>query len=96
MDINKIMEVVSQRYDDGLIAQCWDEKKKCPVSAKKAREAGDGLAYFIVIEISETYDPVASDAEQIAEAIRVMNSASYQLSEVIDGLEQFQDRLPSA
>ncbi len=51
---------------------------------------GDTLALFIVRELAETFDPKASDDEQIAEAVRVMTAAKNNLENVISALEERQ------
>jgi hypothetical protein len=48
---------------------------------------GDTLALFIVRELSETFDPDASDDEQIAEAIRVLSQAKDDLENMVSALE---------
>jgi hypothetical protein len=47
---------------------------------------GDTLALFIVRELAETFDPDASDDEQIAETVRVMTAARDNLENVISAL----------
>jgi len=87
MTIQKIIDIANDAYSDGLIAQHWDEKKQRPIGDRKAKDAGDGLARFIVQELFETYNSTASDEVQLDEAIRVMESASRQINDVITSLE---------
>lgn len=48
---------------------------------------GDTLALFVVRELAETFDPEASDEQQVAEAIRVMEMASANLDNIITALQ---------
>jgi hypothetical protein len=47
---------------------------------------GDTLPLFIVCELAETFDEDAADADQLAEAARVMESARNNLTNVIAAL----------
>lgn len=49
---------------------------------------GDTLALFVVRELSETFDPDASDEEQLSEAIRVMAAARNNLDNIVSALEE--------
>ncbi len=51
---------------------------------------GDSLAVFVIRELAETFDPDASDGEQIAEAVRVMSAARDNLENVVTALEKRQ------
>lgn len=44
--------------------------------------SGDTLALFIVRELSDTFDPDASDTDQLVEAFRVIRRASKDLHRV--------------
>jgi hypothetical protein len=46
----------------------------------------DTLAQFIVRELRDTYDPDASDLDQLAEAVRVLDAAKRDIDGVIDML----------
>ena len=46
-------------------------------------DGGDGLAQFICIELSDTYDPEASDLAQRVEATRVMMIAQMELLNIV-------------
>ena len=48
--------------------------------------SGDGLEWFMAIEIAETYDIGASDEEQLAVARRVLEAAIRDLQGAIDSL----------
>ena len=47
---------------------------------------GDTLAQFIAQEIHDTYDVNASDAQQIASAVKAMQTAADDLQKVADAL----------
>ncbi len=47
---------------------------------------GDTLALFIVRDLAETFDPDASDEQQLAEAIRAMEMARTNLENVVSAL----------
>lgn len=49
---------------------------------------GDTLGLFIVRDLKDTYDSQATDKEQVAEALRAMNSASNALDDVIRELAE--------
>lgn len=82
MKLNELIEIVSAAYPDGLIAvEYWDFKRECP---RRNPKGGDTLALFIALEIKDTYDPDASDEQQIAEVSRVIARAQGDLA-AVDG-----------
>ena len=87
MTLNEIMAVASRAYDaDGVILACWDSGNQR--ARKKPRYGfGDTLALFICREIAETYDPHASSADQLAEAVRVARRAAEELGRVAAALD---------
>ena len=93
MELRKIVEAVDAAYDrhDGMLARVFDEYEEHlgsqPGVARFQSMAGDTLAEFVVIELHETHDPGATDAEQIVEASRVMGAAADQLRRVAEALE---------
>lgn len=78
MKLVDLLNRANEGYDDGYLAEYFDEK-----TGAKKKGSGDGLAKFIVDEITETYD----SARPIEEAVRVLESARRQLDEVIRALE---------
>lgn len=48
---------------------------------------GDTLALFIVRELAETFDPEATDQQQIVEAIRVIERAKSNLDSIVMALQ---------
>ena len=79
MELSKIIETASAAYEPA--------EPNILVQAANGEDVGDTLAKFIVIELRETYDLTATDAEQVAEAVRVMERAARQLSDVVGALE---------
>ncbi len=56
--------------------------------ALRKKGSGDTLAQFLVIEVSETFDPDETDEEQIDEACRVISTARRELDELLKFLEK--------
>jgi len=84
MTLNELINRASAAYSDGLIAtEYWDFKRGRP---RRNPKGGDTLALFIANEIADTYDPDASDAEQINTVSRVLFTASTDLEAVITAL----------
>lgn len=68
-DFKKIIESVSRRYPDDLVAGIVEQ----------GRELGDGLALFLVNELHDVFDPNASLEQNVAEARRVLVKAAGEL-----------------
>ena len=83
MKLAELIAAANKAYPDGLIEQSFN-----PDTGKAKDGAGDTLALFIVRELSETFDPEASDEDQIKEAVRVLNTAINELSGVRDTFER--------
>lgn len=73
MTLLTLVRIADKVYPEGLILQ-----------AAGAGKVGDGLAEFIVNELEDTYDPDASDKDQINEAVRVMTNARDELNIVLN------------
>ena len=88
MRLDTIIKIASAAYDvDDLVWQYYKYPRQ---------DHGDGLAKFIAREIEETYDREAPSEVQLAEAIRVMDSASRQILSVIDALDnRLIDEMPA-
>jgi len=82
MKLVDILNIANEGYPDGFLAVYYH-----PSTGKSKRGSGDTLAQFIVREIQDTYDPDASDMQQLAEARRVMSNARREVESVIDKLE---------
>ena len=71
MTLVQLLNKANEGYDDHFLSEYFH-----PKTGKFNRKAeGDGLARFIVIEISETFDAESTDLQQVDEAIRVMEQA---------------------
>ena len=68
-----IIKIASDAYPDGLVEQYY----KHPSGSH-----GDTLAKFIAIELRDTFDPSASEADQLVEAARVLDCAAHELAHV--------------
>ncbi len=77
MTLEKLIEMANEAYGDDLVRAYHDQPDE---------NHGDTLAKFIVLELHDTFDPDATDAEQLAEAVRVMESGSRQLAHVAEHL----------
>ena len=87
ISINELIRIADKAYNhDGIIAECWDFTKERPIPHPQSLLTGDGLSYFIVCELFETYNQTDSREAQIDEAVRVLSSASEQLNRVIDAI----------
>ena len=78
MTMGKLIKIVDKVYPDGLVGLYY----KHPTE-----DHGDLLAKFIARELSETYDPRASELDQLVEANRVMNRAAMELDAVCAALD---------
>ena len=76
MTLDEIIQMADEAYPDGLVAR-----------AHKGEDVGDTLALFIVRELTDIYDPDASDAEQAAAASGALGTAIDELQAVCSALE---------
>lgn len=82
MTLNELINIASAVYPDGLIAaEYWDFKRECP---RRNPNGGDTLALFIAMELKDTYDPGATDAEQLETVFRAIARAQADLVAVGD------------
>jgi hypothetical protein len=88
MKVDKLIKIADKAYPDGCIAACWDRKAHRPKTLEECGGAGcyDGLARFVAVEISETYDDDCSDDEQLEQAARAIQNAADELQRVADAL----------
>ena len=77
MTFDRLIEIASAAYSDGLIELYHKEPDG---------DHGDTLAKFIVLELGDIYSPEVTDETNLAEAVRVMDSAIRQLEAVRDTL----------
>ena len=83
-----LMKLANEAYDDGFILELYYDEKCGKFVDNK--HGGDGLARFIAMELSTTFDPKARTRDQIAETLRVMMRARSNLDDVICALEAHQ------
>ena len=87
MELNRIITRAASAYPECWVMQYWDMKKECAVSN---RDGGDTLAEFIAHEIEATYDPDASESEQINTAARKIQEAANDLQVVATAIDNLQ------
>lgn len=83
MKLIEVLNAANMYYPDGYLCEYYDKDGKF-----KKDGSGDALAEFIVIEIIETFNEMASDSDQIDEAIRVLENGRTDLNDAIKGLEE--------
>lgn len=83
MTLNQLVCRAASVYPDGYVLEYWDMQRQAP---KANPVGGDTLAQFIAQEIADTYDAEASDGEQIAAAVKAMQSAADDLQAVAHAL----------
>ena len=84
----ELLNSANEGYPDGYLSEFYKQESGELVSPEAMRELADGLASFIVIEITDTYHDGESDEHQMNEALRVMQAAEGQLQQVIQALYQ--------
>jgi len=87
LTIKDILDVASEGYPDEFTRAYYDE------DGEFVDDFGDTLARFVVLEISETYEEDAADAEKLSVAIGVIEKAIEDLEGVAKALR---DRLDGA
>lgn len=80
MTREELIGIASEGYPDGLVAQYWNKEKQC---VDLRANHGDGLARFVAVELSETYDAEVDDDAQLGEAVRAMSTAIRELTSVV-------------
>jgi NAD(P)H-hydrate repair Nnr-like enzyme with NAD(P)H-hydrate dehydratase domain len=83
MTLNQLICRAASVYPDAYVLEYWNPEKSQP---KANPEGGDTLAEFVACELADTYDEESSDSEQIATAVRVMQSAADDLAAVAHAL----------
>lgn len=81
MTLAQLLDRANHGYPDGFLAEYYD-----PDTGEARAGSGDTRALFIVRELRETFDPEAPDDAQVTEAIRVLERAREDLSQVIAAL----------
>jgi hypothetical protein len=84
MKLGQLVAASNKSYPDQYLSQYFD------VTGEKflTRGCGDTLARFIVVEIRDTFDPAATDAAQVDEAIRVLEQGQTDLESALRGLRE--------
>jgi len=77
MNLKDLIKIANKGYSDDLIIEYFED----PV-----RPSEDGLAEFIVNELTDTFDPESPDEMQLHEAVRVMEMACVDIEGVINSL----------
>lgn len=90
MTLNDLIDHANRYYPDDMIQRHWDYVKS---ETKPPRVAADTLAVFVCNEIAATFNPEASDEDQLHEAARVMQTAADELSRVAKGLKKLSEKM---
>lgn len=80
-------EAYSQDFPESSLLSLVNQRSGEPLK-RLPSPIGDTLALFMVRELAETFDAEASDGEQIAEALRVMEMAQANIDNIISVLER--------
>jgi hypothetical protein len=84
MTLLQLLNTANKGYPDGFLENHYDNK----TGKLKKSTSGDSLARFIVVELSETFDPEKSDEIQASQAIDMMERAKDDLQGVIEALRE--------
>lgn len=89
MKLGQLVAAANSKYPDQYLSTYFD------VALEKflTRGCGDTLARFIVVEIRDTYDPAATDAAQVNEAIQVLEQGQTDLESALRGLRELKRTL---
>lgn len=80
MKIVELLNRANSGYPDGFLSEYYDE------SGNYYPGSGDCLARFIVSEIIDTFNPKASDDDQLRQAAMALRHAIYDIEAVMDSL----------
>ena len=78
-----LLNLANKGYPDEWLSNYYD-----PETGARVEGDGDGLAKFIVIELTETFEPTADRETQLGVARQVMETAIKDLQYVIDVIEE--------
>ena len=81
MTLVELLNKANEGYEDGYLENYFDPKTGEFVQGK-----GDTLSEFIVVELSETFDPDADDEAQLSEALSAMDMAKRDIEGVMAAL----------
>ena len=80
MTLNELIGMASAAYPEGWLAtEYWDFKREQP---RRNPQGGDTLALFIALEIKDTYDPDATEEQQLETALQALATARGDLEAV--------------
>ena len=85
MKLEEIIAIADKAYPDGMVQQAFEAYNRHQETIEDDR-VGDGLAEFIVRELTDTYDGGASKKKQLAEAVRCIDRATEELQAVSKAL----------
>lgn len=88
MKLVELLNIASEGYEDGYLAQYYDEDTGKPHPAADCFKLGDGLAMFIVNEIAECFEEGATDEEQLHAARQLMATAGEEIEHVLHELSK--------
>jgi hypothetical protein len=83
MTLNQLVCRAASAYPEAFVMEYWSQASEKPMAYP---EGGDTLAEFIARELYESFDPEAGDDEQLATAVKVMQSAADDLQAVAHAL----------
>ena len=88
MTLLELLNKANEGYPDEGLRE-GDDPNTGTVKDRAGRAGiGDTLAEFIVVELSETFDPDLSDGVQLTEAHRVLDNAISELEGVLRALAE--------
>ena len=83
MTLNQLVCRAASAYPEAFVMEYWNQASERP---RANPEGGDTLAEFVALELYESFDPEAGDDEQLATAVKVMQSAADDLLAVAHAL----------
>lgn len=84
----ELMQVANKGYPDGALSEHYDDNGNFVASSM----SGDGLAAYVVAELSDVYDKDESTKRQLQFALRAMRRSVRDLEDVIVALEEEEQR----
>ena len=82
MQLIDLMNKANEGYPDGFLSEYFNSE----TGEATGWKTGDVLAWFVAVELGETFNSEKSDREQVEEAVRVIQNAINDLQSVIDSL----------
>jgi hypothetical protein len=92
MSLQDIIDITNEHYGDGWeVARAYEMRDDS--LDRRLTETNDTLSVFIAKELEETFAGGGTDISQLGEAVRVMETARDELSDVVDALIEQSVRL---